>query len=242
MAFLTTNPSPFIINQPELTNVITSASGIGTLSNSVSEILSFVNTANASLSVNSIGSSTSGSITFTNNIVLSNATLTTNNLNGAGFVAVSVNQAEKLRATPTGVGILTTAPLAALDVNGSEIVRGSLYISSMGAAVTSTLGYVYADGDIYARSINYPSDPRLKHDIKPYAYKGMLPQPMEFKWNDSGLSDIGVLADEMETIEPSCVSYNTRSGVRTVNYPKLVLLCLAELHVLRSTVSGLQAH
>ena len=45
MAFLTTNPSPFIINVPEFQNVqnsATGASGLATLSNTVNDILTLI--------------------------------------------------------------------------------------------------------------------------------------------------------------------------------------------------------
>lgn len=248
MAFLTTNPSPFIINQPELTNVITSATGFGSLSNSVTDILSYVNTGNASVSVNTLGSFNTSAITVTNNLNLSNAGVFINNapalnattVNGTPFLSLTVGQTEQARLTTTGLGIKTPNPIAACDVNGNTVVRGALFVSSMGAAVTSTLGYVYADGDVYARSILYPSDPKLKTSVAPYKYTGVLPTPVSFQWIRSGAHDIGVLADEVEAIEPACVSRNAR-GERTVDYPKLVVLCLAELHVMRSTIASLNA-
>jgi hypothetical protein len=247
MAFLTTNPSPYIINQPELTNVITSASGVGALSNSVSDLLAYVNTANASVQVNQLGSFNTNTITVTNNLNLSNSAilingsnaLSGNAVNGTGFLGLQVNQTEVARATPIGLGI-SVIPTTNLDVNGNTLVRGSLYISSMGAAVTSTLGYLYADGDIFARSVLYPSDPRLKTDVLPYKYGGVLPTPVEFTWKRDGRSDIGVLADDVARIEPHCVCSNASGGL-TVDYPKLSVLCLAELHNLRSTVAGLSA-
>jgi len=140
MAFLTTNPSPFLINVPELQNVVTSAtgaSGFSGLSNSVNDLLTLINTANSQLNINTIGSSTAGAITFTSNINLSNSLITflgsnllgSNTLNGpAGFIAFQVSGAEQARLTTTGLGLGTTTPSAKLSVNGSAYISGNIGI------------------------------------------------------------------------------------------------------------------
>ena len=149
MAFLTTNPSPFLINVPELQNVVNSAtggSGLASLSNTINDILTYVNTANSQLNINTIGSSTNGSVTFTSNINLSNSQITflgsnllgSNTLNGAaGFLAFQVSGVEQARLTTTGLGLGTTTPSAKLSVNGSATVTSNLAAGS--ATVTSNL-------------------------------------------------------------------------------------------------------
>ena len=78
MSFLTTNPSPFLLNTPELQNVITSASGqnaTATLATSVSDLLTYINTDTASATLNTIGSYNKDYVYVTNNLNLSNAGL-----------------------------------------------------------------------------------------------------------------------------------------------------------------------
>jgi hypothetical protein len=133
-----------------------------------------------------------------------------------------------LRLTGATLGIGTKTPAATLDVVGDTIIRGNLYVSS--------LGNVYADGSMFATGFFSPSDSGLKTNITPYATKG-LPTPVRFTWKATGVEDIGVLAEDVQSIEPSCVSQ--RGVIQTVDYSKLVVLCLAELHALRSTVASL---
>jgi hypothetical protein len=250
MAFLTTNPSPFIINVPEFQNVITSAtgnSGFSGLSNSVNDLLTYINTANSQLNINTIGSSTTGNITFTSNINLSNSVITfsgsnllgSNTLNGpAGFLAFQVNGVERARLTATGLGIGTTVPQLPLEVQGGAIIRGPLYVSSFGA-VSSATGNIIASGDIFANGFFYPSDSRLKKDISVYESPG-LPTPVEFTWRGSGEHDIGVLADDLLEIEPLCVT-RAPSGFLTVDYAKLSVLLLAEVRTLKTQMSTVMA-
>ena len=273
MAFLTTNPSPFLINVPELQNVQTSATGAGgltSLTNTVNDILTYINTANSQININAIGSQNSGSVTFTSNINLSNSEiqflgsnlLTSNSLNGpANYIAFQVSGVEQARLTQTGLGIGTTAPLTNLHVNGSAIiasnlgiglsnplltldlsggaiVRGPLYVSTFGA-VSSQRGNIITTGDIFAQGFFYPSDPTLKTNIRSYV-PVELPRAVEFEWIRSGARDIGVLADEVERLEPACVT-RAPNGALTVDYPKLTVLLLAEVATLKAQMSTLTA-
>jgi hypothetical protein len=306
MAFLTTNPSPFIINIPELQNVQTSATGSGglaSLSNTVNDILNFVNTTNSQVNVNTIGSQTTGSVTFSNNINLSNSIISflgsnllgSNVLNGpANFLAFQVNGIEQARLTTTGFGIGTSAPsaklsvngnalitsniqagnayisnsvgigtsapaaqlhvvgdqyvtstigigttggLVALDASGNAIVRGTLYVSSIGAA--APYGDIIADGDLYANGNFYPSDPSLKTNVLPYTPIG-LPDPVEFTWRSTGERDIGVLANQLADLEPACVK-RAPNGNLHVDYGKLCVLLLAEIKSLKAEMTELRA-
>ena len=109
----------------------------------------------------------------------------------------------------------------------------------MGLPSSITMGNMFADGDVYAEAFLTPSDPKLKKNAMPYVPKG-LPQPVEFTWIASGLRDIGVFADDVQRIEPLCVEKD-KKGVLHVDYPKLVTLCLAEIHSLKDRVSTLES-
>lgn len=147
MAFLTTNPSPFLINVPELQNVVTSAtgaSGTASLQNALNDILTLINTANSQLNINTIGSSTAESITFTSNINLANSAILfqgsnligSNFVNGpANYIAFQVNGVERMRLTNSGLGIGVTAPTLALEVNGSASVSSNLGVG-LGSGAT----------------------------------------------------------------------------------------------------------
>jgi hypothetical protein len=213
-AFLTTNPSPFVLNLPAIQNVATSASG---------ESVSLLDTATNTLKINTIASVNSSFITIQTNTNFSNASiymnetqsLTSNSLNGAGSLAIQVDSQEIVRFTGTGLGILTTAPTVPLHVIGDGIVTGTLQVGSI-----VTL-----------------SDPKLKENIQPYTVSKM-PEAVSFTWKSTGKRDIGVLATDLQSIEPACVE--TIDGSLNVNYSKLVVLCLAELTALRKNVSALE--
>lgn len=273
MAFLTTNPSPFIINVPEFQNVLTSATGeagFSGLSNSVNDLLTFFNTANSQLNINTIGSSTSGNITFTSNINLSNSVITflgsnllgSNILNGpAGYIAFQVNGVEQARLTTTGLGLGTITPAAKLSVNGSAIITSNLGIGVtapelpldvQGGAIVrgplyvSSFGAVSsATGNIIASGDIFANGFFYPSDSRLKRDVSMyenpgLPTPIEFTWRGSGERDIGVLADDLLDIEPRCVT-RSPAGFLTVDYAKLSVLLLAEVRTLKSQMSTVMA-
>jgi hypothetical protein len=246
MSFLTTNPSPYLINVPELQNVITNATGASaSLTTSVSDLLTYLDTATGALSIATIGGSSSGSaINVTSDLNMSNATiqfnsattLTSNSVSGDPYLALQVQNVEGARLTPAGLGVGVTAPIARVDLDGGLLVRnGNITISTMGAAVTPLIGNLVADGVLYVNGVVYPSDPSLKTDVRLYDAKD-LPTAVEFRWKSTGQRDIGVLATDMERIEPACVS-RAPNGTMNVDYAKLVVVCLSEMRQLRAQVS-----
>lgn len=245
MSFITTNPNPYIINIPELQSVITSASGI---SNTTNDFVNYIDTTTNSGSFNSIGSFNSDRITITNDLYLSNSGLyvddvpvipSNNTLNGNVYLRTTINNVEIGRHTLNGFGIFTPTPQAALHVNGSAIFGSTVYISSFGNPAGPSIGNLIADGYVQANGIVYPSDPILKQNIKPYIPSN-LPCAVEFVWKSTGERDIGVLADDVARIEPACVKTSPH-GYLTVDYSKLVVLCLAEVTDLKKKVAELEA-
>jgi len=239
-----TTSNRFLLNLNSLNSVATSASGNNAvLSNAVTNLQTVINPSNYTVSVNSLTSYSGSNIAIGANLNLSNAGiyfnsnvgLLSNSLNGVPYLAFLTSGQERARITGSNLGIGTKVPLTTLDVVGSELVRGSIYVSTMGV-VDPALGNVYADNNMYAQNFFQTSDPALKTNIIPFISHG-LPTPVRFTWKATGLEDIGVLADEVKSLEPACVSM--RGLVQTVDYSKLVVLCLAEIHVLRSTVASL---
>jgi len=250
MASILTNPNRFLVNVPELQNVVTSATGLsGANSYTVSQLQSMVDTNNRIIKTNTLQTYNSSNITVRNNINMSNCQLYYNNvpllmsngINAANNLLFDVNNQEVARFTAAGYfGIGIQSPLAPLDVDGDAIVRkGNLYLSRFGLPSSLTMGNMFADGDVYAQAFLTPSDPKLKKDAIPYVSKG-LPKPVEFTWIASGMRDIGVFADDVQRIEPLCVEKD-KKGVMHVDYPKMITLCLAEIHSLRDRVTTLES-
>ena len=268
MSFLLTNPSPYILNLPAMTNVANSATG-GSSATFLASLSNAFDTTTNSIATNGLAAYSGSNISVTNTLALSNVgvsfngsnLLTSNAVNGRAYLAFQVSGVEGARLTAQGLGIGLTAPVAPLDVGGNAVVRGSLgvgvlapvatidvdgntvvrgnlYISTMGAAVTPLIGNLIADGDLYANGTFYPSDPVLKQDIRPYGV-ARLPEAVEFTWKATGLRDVGVLATDVYEIEPACVK-TSATGHLNVDYAKLVVLCLAECKALRSRVTELE--
>lgn len=216
MASITTSPSPHVVNIFPFPNIITSATGnsAATDSNYVAALQNYINTANRSIKINTLSAYSGSNLTVTNNLLLSNS-------------ALYINATSRFNAAGLGVG--TTNPAATLDVVGTALIRSTLSVSSS----------IYASGDLYANGVFYPSDGRLKRDVEPYGVGGHV-DPVRFTWSATGLPDIGVIAQDVWKVEPACV-HSTSAGILGVDYAKLVVVCLAELRDLRSTVRGLEA-
>jgi len=237
MSFITTNPNPFIINLPSFQNVATSATG-------ASGGATLIDTTTANLQINTIESFNNASfVTFNTNTNYANATismngttlLTSNTLNGNNIMALQINSVERARLTTVGLGIQTTNPSMSLDVLGDSIIRGNLYV--VNSSTTTTKGNITIDGNLQAGGVTYVSDSRLKKNVRPYT-TNILPQAVEFEWISNGKRDIGVIASDVLNIEPACVHTNT-NGYKSVDYSKLVVLCLSELSALRKEVNVL---
>ena len=245
MSFLLTNPSPYILNLPAMTNVANSATG-GTSANFLASLSNAFDSATNSITTNGLAAFSGSNISVTNTLALSNVgvsfngsnLLTSNAVNGRTSLAFQVSGVEGARLTAVGLGIGVVSPVAPLDVGGNAVVRGNLYISTMGAAVTPLIGNLIADGDIYANGNFYPSDPVLKQAVRPYVVD-RLPEAVEFTWKATGLRDVGVLATDVYEIEPACVKSGA-TGHLNVDYAKLVVLCLAECKALRARVTELE--
>ncbi len=137
---------------------------------------------------------------------------------------------ERVRITPDGnVGIGTTSPGFKLDVNGT--IRG--------ANVS-------------------PSDMRLKTNIAPIADaldKLQQIRGVSFEWNErsevlghsAGQKDIGVIAQEVETVFPELVHTSSTDGYKAVEYSRLTAVLIeaikelkAENQTLRQRIEALE--
>jgi hypothetical protein len=215
MASLTTTPNANIVNIFPFPNIITSATGSesNAAMTAVATLQTYLNTTTASLSINKMSAYSGSNITSANNLVLSNASLYINN--------TSI-------WTAKAMGIGTIRPVATLDVVGTAYIHSTLSVSSS----------IYASSPMFAPAFTVASDGRLKRDVIPYTNTKYV-EPVRFAWTKTGVPDIGVIAQDVWNVEPACV-HSTSAGTLTVDYAKLVVLCLAELRDLRSTVQGMR--
>lgn len=92
-------------------------------------------------------------------------------------------------------------------------------------------------GVVYANHFVTSSDRRLKSDIK--QLKG-LNYLSTYSYTHAGMEDIGVLADEVELIAPSCV-YQRPDGFKAVSYQKLIPVLLTYIHDLNDRLKRVEA-
>jgi|GEM_PF-7075288 len=114
---------------------------------------------------------------------------------------------EPLAINPLGnyVGIGTTSPDVALDVNGD--IEGDLVSTGSTVAVYAVSGG--ANGGAY-KLVRYSSSQRYKKDITDFnlGLDAVLKlQPRSFVWKSTGENDFGFIAEEAEKIDPRLVTY-----------------------------------
>ena len=94
-------------------------------------------------------------------------------------------------------------------------------------------------GIVYANCFVTTSDKRLKTDIQLLEPPTVVPNAYRYKYTETGVSDIGVMADEIETLFPECV-YVRPDGFKAVSYDKLVPVCLTLIKSLSERVARLE--
>jgi hypothetical protein len=95
------------------------------------------------------------------------------------------------------------------------------------------------NGIIYASNFVTTSDRRLKSNILPLAVPPTIPRAYRYYNNETNEDDIGVMADEVESVLPECV-YTRPDGFKSISYQKLVPLCLSLIQSLTERISALE--
>lgn len=160
-----------------------------------------------------------------------------------------------------GTGLSSVSTSVMLDISGSARLRnGKFYLEPN----TSTLGIGYkfgaplrgsADisGDLWANAGTFsgrvtaldfvsPSDRRFKEQIEvlenPYKIIDAI-HGYRYKWKESGLKDIGVIAQEVYATVPEAVNGDVEKGL-SVSYDKLIPVLIECIHKLRKEVDQLK--
>jgi len=98
------------------------------------------------------------------------------------------------------------------------------------------------NGTIYAEQVLTYSDYNLKEHITPAHYGlNVLPslQAQRFTWKESGKTDMGFIAQQVETYLPECVETD-KHGMKLVSYPKLIPVAFDLIERLVERVSTLE--
>ena len=123
--------------------------------------------------------------------------------------------------------------------------------TNIGIGTTSPSEKLTVAGRVLATGFLYSSDRRLKDDITPLA--GSLEKIMKlsgysYTWKSTGTADIGIIAQEVETVYPDLV-HTDASGTKSVEYANLIAPMIEamksqqrEIEALRADIRVLQSH
>jgi Chaperone of endosialidase len=186
-----------------------------------------------------------------------------------GFSAVNnASSAGVLGYSTYGNGVLGQTPLTGLNgVEGDTSSRSASGVygynssgygygvagraSNYGYAVygdnVSSLGYAgFFNGNVYATGVYYGSDARLKTDIKdmPYGLEQVIKlRPVTYKWKD-GRSDkkqLGLLAQDVESVVPEVIGHSGNSDMLSINYTALLPVMIKAVQEQQKVIEGQQA-
>lgn len=142
-------------------------------------------------------------------------------------------------------GISNSSTYGVMGIAGSyygALARGDGY-SFVGQ------GTLYNNGTVYGTSFLYLSDKRLKENIekmKSGLSKILALSPVTFTWKkdmgvQAGKDDFGFIAQEVEAIVPEAVTVDTASGMKAVDYPKLVPILVKAMQEQQEEIDALKA-
>jgi hypothetical protein len=104
-------------------------------------------------------------------------------------------------------------------------------------------GNAYIGWNVTANGFLYSSDRNLKKDITPL--EGSLEKIMKlngysYNWKSTGKADMGVIAQEVETVYPDLVHTNTE-GVKSVEYANLIAPLIEAVKTQQKEIESLKA-
>ncbi len=176
--------------------------------------------------------------------------------------------------TPTGGPVVLGTSAQTVQIPGNLVVGGGRM-----EVVGSPIGGGVVANNIYIRQLNQAGAPahlcwkvapdgvqalllticttsqsslRYKMDLKPYVGGMELVNrlnPVHFAWKNSGLPEIGLVAEEVAAVEPLLTFTNHKDEIEGIKYETLSVVLInalkeqqAEIRELRQQVRELQAH
>lgn len=132
-----------------------------------------------------------------------------------GNTAIFVDAASK-----THIGGMTASPNALIidNVNGN-----------IGLGILSPSEKLEVNGNVKAPAYLYTSDRRLKKNIKTIddsLEKVLMLRGVEFDWKESNEHEVGLIAQEVEAVEPNLVETSASNGMKSVKYGNIVALLI----------------
>ena len=119
---------------------------------------------------------------------------------------------------------------------------GRIYTHYLGSG-TGTALYLTTGNEI----VKYSSSKKYKKDIIPLSVdqeKFMNLRPVRFKWNEKSSSenkaDYGLIAEDVEKIDPELALYNDKGEIEGVDYQKINIMLLKVVQNQENKISGLE--
>ena len=258
--------NPYIVNIVELQNVVNNIQGVSPLQQlqtDVANLQQMVLFDTKTIAADILSNFTADrSIEVVANLNLSNTSLYTNDtivtFNQAGTTTTLNTDSYISSFSTITVSTLTTGPMTFQSYSSTFNLThlgytnllfsttGTLrYISSPQYQSTGVdiAGYLYVSQDAYVKTLYQRSDQSLKYNIQPFntTVETVLQlKPKRFDWIETGESDLGFIAQEVQTVWPELITQEP-NGTLGIAYSKMVPLLLESIRELTHRVAVLEA-
>lgn len=189
-----------------------------------------LNTASTIVKRDASGNFTAGTITaaLVGNATTASALATARTITLAGDLTGS--------ATFDGSSNITISAEVANDSHTHDLS----YIKTSGGVIT---GNLTVNGALYATSLTETSSIKFKENVQPLVdpmVKISALQGVSYTWKETGVADIGFIAEEVDKIIPEIVSKNDAGEVSGMNYGKLTALLVEAIKIQQAQIAELQ--
>jgi hypothetical protein len=245
---MATNASPFIVNIVELQNIATGIKGtskdalLEQAQLYIANLQQIVDFQGKAISVDVINSFTQGgTIDVMANLNLSNASLYSNSniisLN-TGTTTTSSTSLSTIGGSSTHINVNNLANTITFTTAGTQ----SFQVNSSGLA--SFASDVTVGGTLYVNGFVNSSDKQLKSNIVTFSTSiddVLKLQPCHFTWKSTGKSDIGFIAQDVQSVWPELTEVDP-NGSLGIAYSRFVPLLLESIRELNDRVITLENH
>ena len=241
---MATNASPFIVNIVDLQNIATGISGkskdaqLTQIQSDIGNIQEMVNYETKTLSADILTSFTQGhTIDVMANLNLSNASLYRNsNLFSLSSTTV-VTTLNTIGGANTGVSVNTLAETISFTTAGAE----AFLMDSSGNG--SFVNDLHVGGNVYTTTLIQSSDRELKKDSEPFTttVESVLKlEPQRFKWRSNQSSDLGFIAQDVQTVWPELTETHP-NGTAGLVYSRFIPLLVESIRELNARIVSLES-
>jgi len=160
----------------------------------------------------------------------------------------------------TGNGIYNSSGYQLIQGNATDWIRIGNASFTNGAAIYNNIatngglavgtftkpaaGNITASGSVTATAFYYSSDSNLKKNIAPIenaAQKINSLQGSYFDWKSDGRRSMGLIAQEVETVFPEAIITDENTGLKAVDYAKMVAPLIQAIKEQQQEIDALKA-